>query len=118
VRGLSGGRGSGLVEGPRHQGLGQARQRHPHARALSAASATADPPPDRHRSNASLAQEGGRITGEGCLKVPFSQVDGYLSLPTAPGLGVELDEDALADKVDHDWQNPKSYAEDGSAIDW
>ena len=39
-------------------------------------------------------------------------------LPTTPGLGVELDEDALADKIDHDWQNPKSYAEDGSAIDW
>jgi galactonate dehydratase len=65
-----------------------------------------------------LAQEGGRITGEGYLKVPFRQVDGYLPLPTAPGLGVELDEDALADKIDHDWQNPRTYAEDGSAIDW
>ena len=26
---------------------------------------------------------------------------------------------ALADKIDHDWQNPKAYsADDGSAIDW
>ncbi len=32
-------------------------------------------------------------------------MDGYLPLPTAPGLGIELDEDALADKIDHDWQN-------------
>ena len=35
-----------------------------------------------------------------------------------PGLGIELDEEALADKIGHDWQNPKSYAEDGAAIDW
>jgi galactonate dehydratase len=65
-----------------------------------------------------LAQEGGRITGEGYLKVPFRQEGGYLPLPTGPGLGIELDEDALADKIDHDWQNPKAYADDGSAIDW
>jgi galactonate dehydratase len=65
-----------------------------------------------------LAQEGGRITGEGYIKTPFRHENGYLPLPTAPGLGIELDEEALADKIDHDWQNPKSYAEDGSAIDW
>ena len=65
-----------------------------------------------------LAQEGGRITGEGYIKEPFRHQEGYLPLPTAPGLGIELDEEALADKIDHDWQNPKAYAEDGSAIDW
>ena len=65
-----------------------------------------------------LAQEGGRITGEGYIKVPFQHEGGYLPLPTGPGLGIELDEEALADKIGHDWQNPKAWAEDGSAIDW
>ena len=65
-----------------------------------------------------LAQEGGRITGEGYIKEPFRHQEGYLPLPIAPGLGIELDEEALTDKIDHDWQNPKAYAEDGSAIDW
>lgn len=65
-----------------------------------------------------LAQEGGRLTGAGYIKEPFRQVGGYLPLPTKPGLGIELDEDALADKIDHDWMNRKSYAEDGSVIDW
>jgi galactonate dehydratase len=65
-----------------------------------------------------LCQEGGRITGEGYIKTPFKHENGYLPLPTAPGLGIELDEEALADKIGHDWQNPRAYAEDGSAIDW
>jgi galactonate dehydratase len=65
-----------------------------------------------------LAQEGGRLTGEGYITQPYRHVDGFLPLPTAPGLGIELDEDALADKIDHDWRNRKAYAEDGTAIDW
>jgi len=65
-----------------------------------------------------LAQEGGRLTGAGYIKTPFKHENGFLPLPTGPGLGIELDEDALADKIDHDWQNRKSYSEDGSVIDW
>jgi galactonate dehydratase len=68
-----------------------------------------------------LCQEGGRLAtpaGDGYLKVPFRHEQGYLPLPHGPGLGIELDEDALQDKLDHDWQNPKSWGEDGSAIDW
>ena len=39
--------------------------------------------------------------------------------PTGPGLGIELDEDALADKIGHDWKNPEAYdADDGSVMDW
>lgn len=57
--------------------------------------------------------------GEGYLKEPFEVRDGYIDLPTGPGLGVELDEDALADKIDHDWRNPETYdPEDGSVVDW
>lgn len=57
--------------------------------------------------------------GEGYLKQPFVVDQGYVQLPTAPGLGIELDEDALQEKIDHDWQNSESYStEDGSVVDW
>jgi galactonate dehydratase len=57
--------------------------------------------------------------GEGYLKHPFTVRNGYLDLPTGPGLGIELDENLLADKIDHDWRNQESYdADDGSVVDW
>jgi galactonate dehydratase len=57
--------------------------------------------------------------GEGYLKRPFVVRDGYLDLPDGPGLGIELDEDALAGKLGHDWRNRESYdADDGSVVDW
>jgi galactonate dehydratase len=57
--------------------------------------------------------------GEGYLKQPFQVHDGFLDLPKGPGLGIELDENALADKIGHDWRNPESYdAEDNSVVDW
>ena len=57
--------------------------------------------------------------GEGYIKKPFTVSEGYLDLPTAPGLGIELDENAMADKIGHDWKNQESYdADDGSVVDW
>jgi galactonate dehydratase len=57
--------------------------------------------------------------GEGYLKKPFTLRNGFLDLPTGPGLGIELDENAMADKIGHDWRNPESYdADDGAAVDW
>jgi galactonate dehydratase len=57
--------------------------------------------------------------GEGYLKQPFVVRNGYLDLPTGPGLGIELDENALADKIGHDWRNPETYdQDDGSVVDW
>lgn len=57
--------------------------------------------------------------GDGYIKQPFKVREGYLELPTAPGLGIELDENAMADKIGHDWQNQQSYdADDGSVVDW
>jgi len=57
--------------------------------------------------------------GEGYLKQPFRVRKGYLDLPTGPGLGIELDENALAGKINHDWKNQESYDfEDGSVVDW
>ena len=57
--------------------------------------------------------------GEGYLKRPFKVRDGFLDLPAGPGLGIELDEDALAGKIGHDWRNPEAYdPEDQSVVDW
>lgn len=57
--------------------------------------------------------------GEGYLKKPFKVRSGYLDLPTGPGLGIELDENAMAGKIGHDWRNPEAYdPDDGSAVDW
>jgi galactonate dehydratase len=65
-----------------------------------------------------LAQEHTTL-GEGYLKEPFTFKDGYVELPTKPGLGIELDEDAMEDKIDHDWRNRETYdAFDGSVVDW
>jgi galactonate dehydratase len=57
--------------------------------------------------------------GDGYLKKPFTLRNGYLDLPTGPGLGIELDDNAMADKIGHNWRNPESYdADDGAAVDW
>jgi galactonate dehydratase len=57
--------------------------------------------------------------GEGYLKKPFVIREGYLDLPTGPGLGIELDEDAMADKIGHDWRNREEFdKDDGSVADW
>jgi len=57
--------------------------------------------------------------GEGYVKKPFTVRDGYLDLPAEPGLGVELDDNAMADKIGHDWRNQQSYdKDDGSVVDW
>jgi galactonate dehydratase len=54
--------------------------------------------------------------GEGYLKQPFTVREGHLDLPTGPGLGIELDEDAIADKLGHDWKVPAVYDEDDGAV--
>lgn len=57
--------------------------------------------------------------GEGYIKKPFTVRDGYIDLPTGPGLGIELDEEAMKDKMGHDWRNPETYdPDDGSVTDW
>jgi galactonate dehydratase len=58
--------------------------------------------------------------GEGYLKNPFKlQPDGTVLIPKGPGLGIELDEAKLKDKIGHDWRNPETYnALDGSVVDW
>ena len=57
--------------------------------------------------------------GHGYLKQPFKVRDGYVDLPTGPGLGIEIDEFALREQIGHDWQNPQPFdVQDGSVVDW
>lgn len=57
--------------------------------------------------------------GRGYLKTPFEIKDGHVDLPSKPGLGIELDDDQVAEKIGHDWRNSETYdSEDGSVIDW
>ncbi|MBI3694635.1 MAG: galactonate dehydratase, partial [Acidobacteria bacterium] len=57
--------------------------------------------------------------GEGYLKEPFKLVEGYIDIPTKPGLGIEIDDNLMADKINHDWRNQESYhPDDGSVVDW
>lgn len=56
------------------------------------------------------------------LKDPnvFGLKDGYVSLLTAPGLGIEIDEKKVreAAKIGHTWKNPVWRNEDGSVAEW
>ena len=57
--------------------------------------------------------------GDGYIKEPFKVENGHVRVPTKPGLGVELDDAAMADKIGHDWMNAETYFEkDGSVVDW
>jgi len=65
-----------------------------------------------------LCQEQSSL-GVGYIKNPFQVHDGYIDIPTGPGLGIDLDENALANKIDHDWRNRETYdVDDGSVVDW
>ena len=53
------------------------------------------------------------------MKKPFEFEDGYVKLPTGPGLGIELDDDKLAPLLGHDWKNRERFdMGDGSVVDW
>ncbi|MEU4383093.1 galactonate dehydratase [Micromonospora echinofusca] len=56
-----------------------------------------------------------------CLdKTPLTFVDGYVERLTAPGLGIEIDEDAVraADERGHAWRSPTWRHRDGSYAEW
>ena len=50
----------------------------------------------------------------------FSYADGYLAIPTGPGLGVEVDEAKVieAAKIGHRWRAPVWRHADGSIAEW
>lgn len=57
--------------------------------------------------------------GETLLKKHFVVEAGHITVPTGPGLGIELDEVKLArETFDGIWDNPRFTAEDGGFAEW
>ena len=57
--------------------------------------------------------------GDGYLQAPFVLRNGYIDLPTAPGLGITLDDEAVEAKLyDGSWETPRLWHEDGAVADW
>ena len=52
--------------------------------------------------------------------MPLTPVDSYIPLPSAPGLGIELDEEKIREEAinPHRWRNPRLTLEDGSFAEW
>ncbi|MFA0839101.1 galactonate dehydratase [Streptomyces rochei] len=66
-----------------------------------------------------LALDDGADLGAGILAVPFSVENGHIAVPTGPGLGIEVDEAQLMDRVyAGDWTTPRFTHQDGSHGDW
>ncbi|TQF02831.1 galactonate dehydratase [Kitasatospora acidiphila] len=51
---------------------------------------------------------------------PFRFTDGHANRPTGPGLGIDIDEDAVrrAAESGHRWRNPVWHHQDGSFAEW
>jgi galactonate dehydratase len=67
-----------------------------------------------------LIQERGDLClGDGLLKQEWVVNDGYIELPTAPGLGIQVDEDAVSKRYDGNFEiDTWVYDEDASVADW
>lgn len=50
----------------------------------------------------------------------FAFEDGYVDVPTGPGLGIDLDEDVIRERADDavHWHNPVWRHDDGSVAEW
>jgi galactonate dehydratase len=50
----------------------------------------------------------------------FAATDGYMAIPTAPGLGITIDEDAVkrGAEIGHRWRSPLWRHADGSFAEW
>lgn len=61
-----------------------------------------------------------RDLGADILKVPFTiEQDGYIRIPDGPGLGIEVNEEALTTfQFDGTWDTPRLFHADGSVADW
>ncbi|MFO8007177.1 MAG: galactonate dehydratase [Candidatus Brocadiia bacterium] len=57
--------------------------------------------------------------GETYLKEPFVVEEGHVPVPTGPGLGIDIDEQAVAENTyDGSWETPRLWHGDGSVADW
>ena len=50
----------------------------------------------------------------------FAYQDGYVAIPSGPGLGIEMNEEAVreATKIGHTWRNPVWRTQDGTIAEW
>ena len=70
-------------------------------------------------SNISKSSYFYEISSYNKLDKDYEIKNGYIEVPSKPGLGVELDEDALQDKIyDGQWVTPRLTYEDGSIAEW
>jgi galactonate dehydratase len=66
-----------------------------------------------------LIQEQGTRSHENLLKNPFKVDKGFLPVPSAPGLGIEIDEDKFMAHVGEPQPYQRTYdRDDGSVVDW
>jgi len=66
-----------------------------------------------------IQERGDMCLGDGLLKQDWVVKDGYIELPTAPGLGLDVDEDAVRKTFEGDFEiDTWFYPEDGSVADW
>lgn len=55
--------------------------------------------------------------GAGLFKHPFEVKEGYIEVPSLPGLGFELDEEVLRERIyDGKWANPILYFQDDNSM--
>ncbi|TFE25172.1 enolase C-terminal domain-like protein [Cohnella luojiensis] len=53
------------------------------------------------------------------LQKPFRIQDGYIAVPEGPGLGIEVNEEALIERsYQGDWDTPRLSYVDGSFAEW
>ena len=64
--------------------------------------------------------EGGELKDYLVNPVVFQYQDGYVDIPTGPGLGIEINEEAVrrAANIGHNWKNPVWRRKDGSVAEW
>jgi len=65
--------------------------------------------------------EGGDLLDYVCDPSVFDMVDGHIAVPTGPGLGVEIDEEAdraAAARPRAPWRNPVWRHTDGVVAEW
>ncbi|MCM3629514.1 galactonate dehydratase [Paenibacillus glycanilyticus] len=57
--------------------------------------------------------------GEGYLNQPFEVIGGHVAIPRGPGLGIEINEEALIERsFGGDWDTPRLAYDDGSFAEW
>ncbi|WP_396667604.1 galactonate dehydratase [Microbacterium sp. R86528] len=65
------------------------------------------------------SMDDGSDLGVGLLTSPFTIADGFIDVPSGPGLGIQPDEDLFVERsYDGNWRTPVFVHDDGSHGDW